>query len=124
MGRCRQSISDIQTCQALPRSKVTVTAGTPVYNRNSRVWQQQVRLTNTTLAEAIGNLALDLEGPANGWNLANATGGGTVLGQGGPCIDLPERLEPGATVQLQLVYSRTGSLPLSLVPRAYSSEMR
>lgn len=124
LNKCLQSISDIQSCVTLPRSKITVSAAAPVYNRNTRVWQQTVRLTNNTLAEAIGNLAVVMEGPPNGWNLANATGGTGILGTGGPYIDLPGRLEPGATVSLQLVYSRTGTLPFSLVAKAFSSAMR
>jgi hypothetical protein len=124
LGKCQQSIRDIRSCVPLPRDKVTVTAGVPVYNRGTRAWQQVVRLTNTTLAEAIGNLAVVLEGPPNGWNLANATGSTGVLGSGGPYVNLAGRLEPGASVQLVLVYGRAGTLPYGLVPRVYSSELR
>lgn len=124
LDKCLQSVNDIRSCVALPRTKLSATAGPAVYNRSTRIWQQAVRLTNNTLAESIGNLAVVMEGPANGWNLANATGGTGALGTGGPYIDLPGRLEPGASVTLQLVYSRTGTLPLGLVPKVYSSLLR
>jgi hypothetical protein len=123
-SNCKGAIELIGTCAA-PSSKLTVIAGVPVFNRSTRTWQQVLRLTNTTQSDVVGNIAVVLEGAANGWNLANATGSSTTLGSGGPYVDLTGlRLQPGASTLVPLVFSRTGTLPFSLTPRPYSSAFR
>lgn len=124
LTRCLQSVADIRSCK-LPSPKLTLAVGTPAYNRNTRVWQQWVRVTNNTQSEPVGNIAVVLDGPPNGWNLANSTAAGGLLGDGGPYLDLTGvLLQPGASMLVQLVYSRTGTLPLGLVPRGFSSLLR
>ncbi|MBL0720173.1 hypothetical protein JI742_09755 [Piscinibacter sp. Jin2] len=124
LDRCQFTIRTTRSCGG-PSDKLRVTAGTPTYNRTARIWQQTVRVTNKTLAEDVDQIAIVVTGAANGWTLSNADGNTSVISpSGNPFKNVPGVLAPGASVQVRLTYSRSGNLPLVLVPKAYASIFR
>jgi hypothetical protein len=140
LDSCLRVTNQIANC-AYVTGEITVNCGTLVYNRATQVWQQTVRITNTSTADTMDFVGFVLDSLVAGWTLTNGDGVTAVLAPAGspyknlgsPVIsNSPSTgpggdaasLAPGASTTVTLTFTRTGTPSFGYIPRVVTSQAR
>jgi hypothetical protein len=118
LNSCYNAVNMIKNC-AYASGEITASCGALVLNRSTQIWQQTVHVTNTSSTEALGGLAFVLDSLASGWTLTNADG--LTETSGSPYRNFGS-LAPGASANVTLTFSRTGTPAFSYVTRVTANQ--
>jgi len=102
---------------------VSINLGAPVYNRAAGVWQQAVKLTNTS-DEALASLALVLDTLASAWTVTNSDGAtGALEPAGSPYKNFGD-LAANDTATVTVQFIRAGTPAFTYSPRVVAGASR
>jgi len=140
LNSCLKVINQIANCPYVT-GDITVSCGTLVYNRAAQVWQQTVRITNTSTTTTMNYVGYVLDSLVAGWTLTNGDGVTSALAPVGspyknlapPASSAPPlspaglnsgSLAPGAVATLTMTFTRTGTTSFGYIPRVVTSVSR
>jgi hypothetical protein len=118
-----RTVEAIANC-AYVTGEITVNRGTIVLNRVTGVWQQTVRVTNTSSTDTLVNIGYVLDSLASGWTLVNGDGVTSQLAPLGSPYKNVASLGPGQSTTITLQFNRTGTLSFGYITRVLTGVSR
>jgi hypothetical protein len=124
IDRCLATVQCISTgCAANVTSDVALNLGTPVLNRATGVWQQTIKITNTS-GETLTSLSFVLDTLAAGWTVTNGDGTtNTLVPAGSPYKNFGD-LAADATATVTVQFTRAGTPAFTYSPRVVTGATR
>lgn len=115
-ANCNKTSQQVANC-AYVTGTLTSVCGALALNRATGVYQQVVKITNTSSTLTLDKISFVVDSLAPGWSLTNGTGMTAFLVPiGSPYKDLGT-LAPGETKNLVLEFKRTGSAGFGYITR-------